>query len=66
MPFKSEAQRKKFRELEAQGKLPPGTTEKWESETPAGKPPPPRAQKRTKSSGTSNWGSPWSGTKKKR
>jgi hypothetical protein len=33
MPFKSEAQRKKFKALEAEGKLPLGTTAKWEEET---------------------------------
>lgn len=34
MPFKSEAQRRKIHELEEQGKLPKGTAEKWEAETP--------------------------------
>lgn len=34
-PFKSEAQRRKFLELEKKGKLKPGTTEKWNEETPA-------------------------------
>jgi hypothetical protein len=36
VPFKSHAQKRKFRELEAQGKLAPGTTAKWETETPKG------------------------------
>lgn len=35
MPFKSEAQRKKFIVLEKQGKLKPGTVKAWEEETPA-------------------------------
>jgi hypothetical protein len=32
-PFKSEAQRRKFIELEKQGKLKTGTVAKWNSET---------------------------------
>lgn len=38
MPFKSEAQRKKFIQLEREGKLAKGTTSRWESETPSDKP----------------------------
>jgi hypothetical protein len=50
MPYKSEAQRRKFRHLEAEGKLPPGTAEEWEAKTPPGKlpervAPAPKAQK---------------------
>lgn len=33
MPFKSDAQRKKFIQLEKEGKLKKGTVAKWESET---------------------------------
>jgi hypothetical protein len=33
MPFKSEAQRKKFILLEKEGKLAKGTVEKWSAET---------------------------------
>lgn len=33
MPFKSQAQRAKFYELEKEGKLPKGTTAYWEEET---------------------------------
>lgn len=33
MPFKSEAQRKKMYSLEAEGKLPKGTAERWEKHT---------------------------------
>lgn len=32
-PFKSEAQRRKMIQLEKEGKLSPGTVERWESET---------------------------------
>ena len=32
-PFKSEAQRKKIRELEDAGKVPAGTYDRWDSET---------------------------------
>lgn len=32
-PFKSESQRKKFIQLEKEGKLKPGTVKKWEAET---------------------------------
>jgi len=34
MPFKSRAQAKRFRELEASGELKPGTYQQWLSETP--------------------------------
>lgn len=34
MPFKSEAQRRKFIQLEKEGKVPEGTVAKWEKETP--------------------------------
>lgn len=37
MPFVSEAQRKKFLELEAKGEIPKGTYAKWEEETPKGR-----------------------------
>jgi hypothetical protein len=37
MPFKSEAQKRKIAELEAQGKVPKGTYSQWEKETPSGK-----------------------------
>lgn len=33
-PFKSEAQRRKMIQLEKDGKLSPGTVERWETETP--------------------------------
>lgn len=33
MPFKSQAQMKKFRILEDEGKIPKGTTDKWLEET---------------------------------
>ena len=34
VPFQSEAQRRKIYELEKQGKVPKGTAQKWEDETP--------------------------------
>lgn len=34
MPFKSEAQRKKFLQLVKEGKMPQSTFDKWQSETP--------------------------------
>jgi hypothetical protein len=37
MPFKSEAQRRKFRQLVKEGKLSQATYDKWEAETPKGK-----------------------------
>lgn len=37
MPFKSQAQRRKFHELVAQGKLDPNVLKKWELETPSAK-----------------------------
>lgn len=36
MPFKSEAQRRKFHAMESRGELPKGTAERWEKETPKG------------------------------
>lgn len=36
MPFKSQAQRAKMFELEKQGKVPKGTAERWNKETPKG------------------------------
>ena len=45
MPFKSLAQKRKMHELEAQGKLAKGTTKRWISETPKGKPLPERVSK---------------------
>ncbi len=33
MPFKSKAQERKIAELEAQGKVKPGTTQEWASKT---------------------------------
>ncbi len=33
MPFKSKAQERKIAQLEAQGKVKPGTTKQWASET---------------------------------
>ncbi|MFH1897234.1 MAG: hypothetical protein ABH886_03205 [Candidatus Desantisbacteria bacterium] len=37
MPFKSEAQRRKFHEMCAQGKISKETLEAWEADTPKGK-----------------------------
>lgn len=37
MPFKSEAQRKKFHAMERRGEMSKKTVEKWEKETPKGK-----------------------------
>jgi hypothetical protein len=34
VPLKSKAQERKMRELEARGKVPKGTTDKWLAETP--------------------------------
>ena len=34
MPFKSEAQRRKFHVLESEGKMSKAEVDKWESETP--------------------------------
>lgn len=34
MTFKSEAQRRKMHQLQAEGKLKPGTVAKWEAATP--------------------------------
>lgn len=34
MPFKSEAQRRKFYELKKQGKMDQATIDEWEKETP--------------------------------
>lgn len=33
MPFRSQAQRRKIAQLEKEGKVKPGTSKKWESET---------------------------------
>lgn len=46
MPFKSQAQIAKFRSLEKQGKLPPGTTAKWLKHTKNVKKLPKRKKKR--------------------
>lgn len=35
MPFKSEAQRRKFRDLVRKGEISQATYDEWESETPA-------------------------------
>ena len=37
MPFKSQAQRRKFYAMEARGEISKGTVKKWESHTPKGK-----------------------------
>lgn len=37
MPFRSLAQKRKMFELEQQGKVKPGTTKRWEKETPKGR-----------------------------
>ncbi len=37
MPFKSEAQRRKFHELVKQGKMSQATLDEWERETPKSK-----------------------------
>ncbi len=37
MPFKSESQKRRFRELVAEGKMSQETYDKWESETTSGK-----------------------------
>ena len=37
MPFKSEAQRKKFHAMEKRGEMSKGTAKRWEKETPKGK-----------------------------
>lgn len=37
MPFKSEAQRKKFHAMERRGEISKKTVSKWEKETPKGK-----------------------------
>lgn len=37
MPFKSEAQRRKFYAMESRGEIPKGTSASWEAHTPAGK-----------------------------
>jgi hypothetical protein len=36
MPFKSEAQRRKFRQMVKEGKMSQNTLDAWEAETPAG------------------------------
>lgn len=45
MPFKSEAQRRKFYELVKQGKMDPKIVEEWEKATPKHKPLPERVKK---------------------
>ena len=47
MPFKSQAQRRKFAELLVQGKISPDTYEEWNRET-GGKKLPERAAKKSK------------------
>jgi len=49
MPFKSQAQRRKFAELLVRGKISPQTFEEWNRET-GGKALPERVRKRAKSS----------------
>ena len=49
MPFKSQAQRRKFAELLVNGKISPETYEEWNRETGARKLPE-RAKKKTKTS----------------
>lgn len=46
MPFKSQAQRKKFYEMAEQGKIPNAVVQKWESETPDWKKLPKRLHKK--------------------
>ena len=48
MPFKSEAQRKKFHQLRKAGKMSQSTIDKWEEET-GGKKLPKRVKKKKKS-----------------
>lgn len=48
MPFKSEAQRRKFYELQRQGKMPASTVRAWEMETPKGKKLPDRVKPKGK------------------
>jgi hypothetical protein len=50
MPFKSQAQRRKFAELLVQGKISPQTFEEWNRET-GGKRLPERVKRKTKSAG---------------
>jgi hypothetical protein len=49
MPFKSQAQRRKFAELLVEGKISPQTYEEWNRET-GGRKLPERAKKKTKTS----------------
>lgn len=46
MPFKSEAQRRKFYKLVEEGKMSKETLDRWESETPKDKPLPSRINKK--------------------
>ena len=48
MPFRSQAQARKFRVLEKQGKLPKGTSDQWAKETPDIKKLPKRVKRRKK------------------
>ncbi|MFA5158582.1 MAG: hypothetical protein WC451_05370 [Patescibacteria group bacterium] len=48
MPFKSQAQRRKFYELAKQGKISSKTVEQWESETPKDRKLPERIKKKSK------------------
>lgn len=45
MPFKSQAQRRKFYAMESRGEIPKGTTQKWEAHTPKGKKLPQKVKK---------------------
>jgi hypothetical protein len=47
-PFKSEAQRRKIRELEDAGKVPSGTYDRWASETQEGEELPERVERASK------------------
>lgn len=47
MKYKSQAQRRKIRELEDQGKLAPGTADKWDKDNEDGDDLPDRAGPRT-------------------
>lgn len=58
-PFKSEAQRKKIRELEDAGKVPAGTYDRWDSETSKEDALPDRVERAGKQKGAPKRGKIW-------
>jgi len=58
-PFKSEAQRKKIRELEDAGKVPEGTYDRWDSETSKEDSLPERVERAGKQKGADKPGKIW-------